>query len=69
MNNPAKMMRPPQAAHYLGISTSTLAKWRCTGRGPSFIKIGERVVAYDQSELDRWLRGRLRHSTSNVFGR
>jgi len=64
MNNPSKMMRPPEAAHYLGLSESSLAKWRCSGTGPAYMKVGERVVAYDQSELDSWLRSRSRRSTS-----
>lgn len=66
MNNSAKKMRPPEAAHYLGISESTLAKWRCKGAGPAFMKLGERVVAYDQSELDAWMRSRSRRSTSAI---
>ena len=64
MNNSLKKMRPPEAAHYVGISESTLAKWRCQGIGPPFMKFGERVVAYDQSELDSWMRSRSRRSTS-----
>ena len=36
---------------------STLASWRCEGRGPAFIKIGSRV-AYRGSDLNEWLESR-----------
>ena len=66
MNNVSKKMRPSDAAYYLGISESTLAKWRCqTAGGPPYMKLGPRIVAYDQGELDTWMRGRSRRSTSD----
>ena len=33
---------------------STLAHWRCEGRGPSYIKVGSRV-AYSGKDLNAWL--------------
>ena len=36
---------------------STMAHWRCEGRGPSFIKIGPRV-SYRGSALNEWLASR-----------
>ena len=36
---------------------STWAHWRCQGRGPAFIKIGNRVV-YRGSDLNAWLMSR-----------
>lgn len=32
-----------QAARYLGISVSTLNRWRCSHSGPAWIKLGGRV--------------------------
>ena len=32
----SELLRPPQAALYLGLSTSTLAKHRVTGDGPRY---------------------------------
>lgn len=32
------LMTPAQAAAYLNFSVATLAKWRCVGDGPTFIK-------------------------------
>ena len=36
---------------------STMAHWRCEGRGPAFIKIGSRV-AYSGKALNDWLAAR-----------
>ncbi|MCE2492754.1 MAG: hypothetical protein J4F40_09120 [Alphaproteobacteria bacterium] len=33
---------------------STMAHWRCEGRGPAFIKIGSRV-AYSGKALNDWI--------------
>jgi predicted DNA-binding transcriptional regulator AlpA len=51
------------AAHYTGQSRSRLEKLRCFGGGPEFIKLGRRVV-YDSADLDLWLAGQKRRSTS-----
>jgi hypothetical protein len=50
------------AATYVGLSTSSLNKLRMGGDGPSFLKLGRRVV-YDMRDLDAWLNTRRRRST------
>lgn len=57
-------MRAPQAAQYIGLSTSTLAKMRLRGDGPPYSKAGPRIVIYDRTDLDEWLTSRRRRSTS-----
>ncbi|GAA1117707.1 hypothetical protein GCM10009642_64490 [Nocardiopsis metallicus] len=44
-----------EAAHYTGFSYGTLKKWRVTGDGPAYVRIGSRVV-YLIDDLDTWLR-------------
>ena len=56
-------LRPQSAANYIGCSTSKLAKDRLRGDGIPFVKIG-RLVLYSRVEIDTWLRGRTRQSTS-----
>lgn len=53
-----------EAAKYLGISASTLAKLRVYGGGPTFISLGRRRV-YDRRDLDGWAAERRRISTSD----
>jgi hypothetical protein len=57
-------MRPLEAARYLKVAESTLAKLRCNGGGPRFAKAGPRLVIYDRADLDAWLANRTCHSTS-----
>lgn len=53
-----------QAARQLCMSTSTLAKMRLTGKGPSFSKLGSRVV-YSPEDLSAWIRRNRFQSTSD----
>ena len=55
------------AAERLGLSVSTLNKWRTQGRGPSFVKLG-RSVCYRTEDLDAWLNDHVRSSTSEYGG-
>jgi predicted DNA-binding transcriptional regulator AlpA len=60
---PRKMFTAPEAAAYCGSSASTFAKLRLYGGGPTFVKLGRRVV-YDPADLDAWLAAHRRNSTS-----
>jgi hypothetical protein len=44
---------PAETAEDLGVTTSTLAGWRCSGRGPDFWKWG-RTVKYRESTNAKW---------------
>ena len=46
----------PEAARYIGVSRSTLAKWRMKGIGPKWHRLGTRLVYYFQDEIDDWLK-------------
>lgn len=59
-------LRAPEAARYVGLSASTLAKMRLRGDGPAYAKAGPRVVVYALQDLDAWLAGRKRCSTSDL---
>ena len=61
-------MRAPEAAKYLKVAESTLAKLRCYGGGPRFAKAGRRLVIYDRADLDAWLTNRTCRSTSEYGG-
>jgi predicted DNA-binding transcriptional regulator AlpA len=59
-----RKLRTPEAAEYLGLSQSTLAKMRLRGDGPAYLKAGRRIVLYDPTDLESWLATRRRFSTS-----
>ena len=57
-----------QAAEFLGLSASTMAKLRCAGNGPAFYKVGVsgKRVLYRRADLETWLLAQRRTSTSDT---
>jgi hypothetical protein len=55
------------AAERLNIRPKTLANWRSGGGGPTYFKIGSRVL-YDELDLAEWLESRRRKSTFEAAG-
>lgn len=58
-----------QTAAILGVKPNTLEIWRCKGKGPAFIKLGEHPsspIRYQRSRVMQWLRARTFTSTSAV---
>lgn len=51
------------AARYCNLGKSTLERFRITGEGPRYCKLGG-AVRYRRAELDAWLESRLTRSTS-----
>lgn len=62
-NESRPKLRTAEAAEYLTIGASTLEKLRAAGGGPPYCKVGKSVV-YDPADLDAWLSGSRRTSTS-----
>ncbi|WP_405964773.1 helix-turn-helix domain-containing protein [Streptomyces sp. NBC_00723] len=61
---PNKSKTPPRgwlwtdgAADYLGVSVTTLYRWRRDGVGPKSTQHGRRAYRYKISDLDAWLNG------------
>ena len=53
-----------QAALVVGLSPKTLARYRITGAGPVYHKLGRRV-RYLREDLRKWAKKRRRRSTSD----
>ena len=51
-----------QLADLLSVSPSLLAKWRMTGTGPRYAKLGRRIL-YDANDVSTWLKSQKRSST------
>ena len=64
MTNDHRKLRTSEAALYLRMAESTLAKLRCYGGGPRYSKAGPRLVIYDRADLEAWLKSRSCGSTS-----
>lgn len=59
---PPRLLRTPEAARFLGISIRTLEKHRTYGTGPTYRKIGGRVL-YTVRDLEAWSAIGTRKST------
>jgi predicted DNA-binding transcriptional regulator AlpA len=55
-----------EAATLLGLSHRTLERYRCTGFGPAYRKLGRRVL-YAASDIEAWAASCVRNSTSGVL--
>jgi len=58
-----RLLTPKQAAHFLCLSTSWLAKARMRGDGPPYSKLG-RSIRYTEDAVLEWMKSHLRLSTS-----
>ena len=61
---PQRYLRTPEAARFLGISGRTLEKHRTYGTGPTYRKIGGRVI-YSVGDLQSWADRGTKSSTSD----
>lgn len=57
-----------EAARFVGLSESTLAKLRLYGNGPTYCKLGRRVV-YRPADLEVWLQSRAVQDTTDAEAR
>ena len=64
---PPRLLRTKEAARFLGISLRTLEKHRTYGTGPTYRKLGGRVV-YSVDDLQAWADRGLVTSTSDPRG-
>jgi hypothetical protein len=53
------------AARVTGLAPATLAKLRCLGGGPAFLKLG-RKVSYNRSDLIEWRDARRVRNTTEA---
>lgn len=57
------VLTTPEAAQYVRLGKPTLERFRLTGDGPKYCKLGG-AVRYRKADLDEWLASRLVASTS-----
>jgi predicted DNA-binding transcriptional regulator AlpA len=68
MTSFTKVVTASEAARLVGLSESTLAKLRLNGNGPTYCKLGRRVV-YRTVDLDEWLQSRTTRDTFDADAR
>ena len=48
----------PEAALYLGLSLSTMRRYRKMNRGPRYVRISDRILRYSKEDLDEYVQSR-----------
>lgn len=51
----SKLLTDTQVAPILNVKPSTLRKWRLTGEGPTFRRLGPRIVRYFEDDVKAYL--------------
>ena len=64
MNDERSLLSTEEAAKRLGLSARTLERYRVSGEGPEFVKMGH-AVRYTTPKLNDWLEACTRRSTSD----
>jgi excisionase family DNA binding protein len=64
----SQLLKPKDAAEFLNLGQSTLAKLRASGEGPPFRKLG-RSVRYSRDDLEAWADARVCGIVSSEPGR
>ena len=59
----SKLNSVEEAAAKIGMAVSTLNKWRVTGFGAKFVKLGKRVL-YRDEDIEAFITAGIRSSTS-----
>ncbi len=60
-----EVMNTAEAAKYVRLGKPTLERFRISGEGPAYVKLGG-SVRYRRCDLDEWLETKLTHSTSQA---
>jgi predicted site-specific integrase-resolvase len=61
--NSKQYFSPDEAARTIGVASQTLARWRCEGGGPPFIRVGRKIM-YGATDITAWMNSRRMSSTS-----
>lgn len=50
------LLKPREAADYLKVQPGTLKTWRWSGKGPRFIRVGNRSIRYRMEDLEAFIQ-------------
>jgi predicted site-specific integrase-resolvase len=65
MSDNDPLFTPREAADALRSNPRTLERWRTTGDGPAFVKVGRRVC-YQESAIKKFIRQQTRRHTADA---
>jgi len=53
-NNMSELVRDTDAARLLGVAVQTVRNWRCKGRGPAYVVVGDRGIRYSLDDIVKY---------------
>ena len=56
--NAAEILTEAEAAGLLNMGRSTLERWRATGEGPPWVRLGRHRIRYTRTTLMAWIEAR-----------
>lgn len=65
MTSTRPILRPKDAAEYVGLSVASLARMRGDGSGPQFVQLRGDALGYRPADLDAWLETRPRFRSTS----
>jgi len=58
------LLTPAEAARRLGVKERVLERWRSTGDGPAYVRLGGKTLRYRASDLEAFIARSVRRSTA-----
>ena len=58
MEEPLKILSENEIAERIGSPPRTLQRWRATGEGPPYVRLGPRRIGYRVEDVSAWLESR-----------
>jgi predicted DNA-binding transcriptional regulator AlpA len=58
------LLLPQDVAEQLGVSRKALERWRCTGEGPRFVRLGHKTVRYRPEDIEAFIGAKVMISTA-----
>lgn len=66
MTTPKELLSTAELSAYLGVSNTTLERWRNKGTGPKYVKMGRRKVLYFWTSVQEWMAANEHQSTKEL---
>jgi predicted site-specific integrase-resolvase len=63
---PRPLLTAKEAAAHLGVTASTLERWRGVGTGPAYVKLSGKFIRYKAEDLGTFVEVNRRHSTAQA---
>jgi predicted DNA-binding transcriptional regulator AlpA len=61
----SRLLKEKEAAQFLSLETATLRRWRWSGGGPNYLKLGG-AIRYELAAIEAFKEASRRASTSDV---